>query len=259
MDGKKVVPLEDRLPQLKKERKQKANRRFAFYASVFFLLILIVVYVQSPLSKVQDITVSGQQLVDSGKVISASGISADTHVWDIRAEDAEKRIEKLPTVQKASVRSHFPNRVTIRIQEYKRKAYLYKGGGYVPILQNGTMLKKIPNGKLPVDAPVLFGFNHPSALKTIAEGLGKIPQQVIHSISDIHYISKPPGEDNLLLYMNDGNRVVASTDTFEKNITLYPEIADHLPENGPRGTIHLSVGSYFVPDNAQGTEEGSEQ
>ncbi|RYL95415.1 FtsQ-type POTRA domain-containing protein [Sporolactobacillus sp. THM7-4] len=250
MNGKKIVPLEDRLPQLKKERKQKANRRFALYASIFFLLILLVVYFQSPLSKVQQITVDGEQLISSDKIIQASGISRQTHIWDIRPDQAQKHIEQLPTVQAVSVHPQFPNHVLIRIKEFDRKAYLYKNGGYYPILQNGTMLKKLPDGKLPVDAPVLFGFTDKGALKTVAEGLAKIPQQVIHTISDIHYISKPHGGEDLILYMNDGNRVLASTVTFQKNIELYPEIAAGLQKNGSKGTIHLSIGSYFVPDRA---------
>lgn len=250
MDRKKVVSLEDRLPQLKKERKQRANRRFIFYASFFFLLILVVVYFQSPLSKVDQISVSGEQLASPEKIVEASGISKQTHIWDIRSAGAEKKIEQLPTVQTASVRTVFPNRVMIHIKEFDRKAYLQKSGGYYPILQNGTLLGKLPGNKLPVDAPVLYGFSRKTELQAVAGGLAKIPQQVIHSISDIHYISGSANDDNLVLYMNDGNRVVASAKTFEKNIQLYPEIAANLPK-GAHGTIHLSVGSYFVPDNAQ--------
>ncbi|GGL44742.1 cell division protein FtsQ/DivIB [Sporolactobacillus putidus] len=254
MDRKKVVPLEDRLPQLKKERKQKANRRFIFYASFFFLLILVVIYFQSPLSKVSQISVSGEQLASSGQVIQASGISDQTHIWDVRPATAENRIEKLPTVQTASVRTVFPNRVTIQIKEYDRKAYLEKNGGYYPILQNGALLGKLPGSGLPVDAPILYGFSRQAELSAVTEGLAKIPQQVIHSISDIHYIPGPTNNDNLVLYMNDGNRVVASTTTFVKNIQLYPEIAANLPK-GAHGTIHLSVGSYFVPDSAKSSAQ----
>lgn len=246
MEKDKVVPLEDRLPQLKKERKQKANRRFIFYATVFFLLILIVVYFQSPLSRVRHISVTGEQIAGTESVVRASGISQKTHIWDIRTDEAEKKIEKLPTVKSAEVRTNFPNQVNIQIKEFNRKAYLFKGGRYYPILQNGAILSEMPEDKLPVDAPVLVGFENPEMLKKVAEGLSGLPQQVIHSISDIHYINSQAGEDDLVLYMNDGNRIVASTRTFAKNIRLYPGIAANLPE-GTHGTIHLSVGSYFVP------------
>ncbi|MCO7174619.1 cell division protein FtsQ/DivIB [Sporolactobacillus kofuensis] len=254
MDRKKVIALEDRLPQLKQERKQKANRRFVFYACIFFLLIFVVVYFQSPLSKVHTITVSGEQIVSSEKVIKASGITNNTHIWDIRKNAVQQKIERLPTVQSVLIEKSFPNEVTIRIKEYSRKAYLWKNGNYYPILQNGTMMKKLRDGKMPVDAPVLFGFSKSAALKKVAEGLGTISKQMKHNISDIHYIGHSGSGDDLVLYMNDGNKVVASTRTFAQNINLYPEVAANLPK-GKHGTIHLSVGIYFIPDKSGQTSD----
>lgn len=246
MDRNKVIPLEDRLPQLKKERKQKANRRFALYATIFFLLILAAVYFQSPFSRVSQISIEGQQIVSKEKVLQASGISNATHIWDVRSVNAENRIEKLHTVRKAMVHVAFPGAVTIRIQEYARKAYLLKNGKYFPILQNGTLLGPLQGTAMPMDAPVLVNFSDASALKAVSEGLTVFPAQLVHSISDIHYINSPGDPDNLMLYMNDGNRVVANTKTFAQNMKLYPEILANLPK-GEHGTVHLSIGSYFVP------------
>lgn len=259
MNDKKVVPLEDRLPQLKKERKRKANRRFIFYATLFFLLILIVVFFQSPFSRIRDLSVKGEQLTETDQVIEQSRLSTDTHIWDIRPDETEKRIEELPTVQAATVRLSFPNRVLIFIEEYKREAYLFKDNGYYPILENGATLDRLPEGKHPVDAPVLFGFSDRKSLSVVAGGLGRIPQEIIHSISDIHYISKADADNNLMIYMNDGNRVLASTATFEKNIVRYPEIAASLQKSGQKGTVHLSVGSYFIPDESENQGKNEEK
>jgi Cell division septal protein len=248
MSEKKVIPLEDRLPQLKKERKLRANRRFAFYAAAFFILILAIVYFQSPYSRVNRIIVTGQQIISQTKVIEASGVSNRTHIWDIRSGDVAERIKKLSTVKSATVHFSFPNTVRIHVQEYQRKAYLLKGGKYYPILQNGTMLASISATGLPTDAPILIGFNSTKALKAVGEGLTGLPGDLLHNISDIHYIENHAGNDDLLLYMNDENQVVASTKTFSQNIRLYPEIAANLPK-GKKGTVHLSVASYFVPYN----------
>lgn len=248
MSEKKVIPLEDRLPQLKRERKQRANRRFVFYAIIFFILILAIVYFQSPLSKVNRIIVKGPQIVSRQNVIQASGITRQTHIWDIRPARTVDKIKKLPTVKNATLHILFPNTVTIRVQEYQRKAYLLKGGKYYPILQNGAELKAISGSVLPTDAPILIGFTSLKALSAVGEGLTGLPADLLHNISDIHYIAGQAGSDDLLLYMNDENQVVASTKTFSKNIRLYPEIAANLP-NGKKGTVHLSVASYFVPYN----------
>lgn len=249
MSEKKVIPLEDRLPQLKKERKQRANRRLSFYATVFFILILAIVYFQSPFSRVNRIIVTGEQIVSQKKVIDASGVSNRTHIWDIRTGNVADRIKKLPTVKSAAVHISFPNTVRIRVQEYQRKAYLLKGGKYYPILQDGAVLTAISATALPTDAPILIGFNSPKALKAVGEGLTGLPGDLLHDISDVHYIASHAGGDDLILYMNDENQIVASTKTFSQNIRLYPEIAANLPK-GKKGTVHLSVASYFVPYNS---------
>ncbi|MFT8871440.1 MAG: FtsQ-type POTRA domain-containing protein [Sporolactobacillus sp.] len=245
--ARKIISLEDRLPQLKAERKRKANRRLVFYASIFFLLILFVIYFQSPLSRVHDFTVIGNQIADRQTILTASGITADTHVWDVHAKEAARRIEALPSVRQATVTFVLPLSVVIRVKEYERKAYLLKNGRYFPILENGQTLASLAAQKVPADAPILEGFTRRKALQAVAEGLSKIPLPIVHSISDIHYSAHSTAGDDLLLYMNDGNRVVASTATFAKKIVLYPEIAANLPK-GQTGTIHLSVGSYFVAD-----------
>ncbi|MFT8361740.1 MAG: FtsQ-type POTRA domain-containing protein [Sporolactobacillus sp.] len=246
--ARKIISLEDRLPQLKKERKKKANRRFALYALVFFLLLIAVVYFQSPLSRVTDIQVSGQQIASKASVLKASGLSMRTHIWDVHAAAIENGIRKLPSIEHAAVSISFPNRVSIRVQEYGRKAYLLRGGRYYPILENGSTLPALRAQQLPMDAPILIGFHKKEALKQVAEGLAHIPQAIIHTLSDIHYIHRASSGNDLMLYMNDGNKVVASTRTFAQNIRLYPEIAANLPK-GRTGTIYLSVGSYYVPDS----------
>ncbi len=58
-----------RIPSLKDQRKQRANRRLLFFLSFFFLLLLLMVYFQSPLSHVRNITVSGTQFIVEEEVI----------------------------------------------------------------------------------------------------------------------------------------------------------------------------------------------
>ncbi|MCD8500622.1 MAG: hypothetical protein LRY71_01750 [Bacillaceae bacterium] len=40
MDKQKIVSLEDRIPKLKQQRKQRANRRLIIYLSTFFFAIV---------------------------------------------------------------------------------------------------------------------------------------------------------------------------------------------------------------------------
>ncbi|MBM7644269.1 cell division protein FtsQ [Scopulibacillus daqui] len=246
MTDKKVIPIEDRIPKLKEQRKQKSNRRFIFYIVIFFMLILIVIYLQSPLSTVREIKVMGQHFIDNGKIVKASGLTTKDHYWDIDTRDVEKRIEKLPTVSSAHVKKVFPNKVVINLKEYHRIAYLKKDNKYIPILENGALLTKKNDQHLPVSAPILIGWKNNHQLKEMAKQLSKTPPSIISQISEIYPGAANSGSDSITLYMNDGFKVLASISTFSKKITEYPELVKKIPKN-TQGVIHLQVGSYFEP------------
>ena len=72
MSKDKVVTIHERIPSLKDQRKQRANRRLLFFLSFFFLLLLLMVYFQSPLSHVRNITVSGTHFLSEEEVIEYS-------------------------------------------------------------------------------------------------------------------------------------------------------------------------------------------
>ncbi|MFC7392464.1 cell division protein FtsQ/DivIB [Scopulibacillus cellulosilyticus] len=246
MTDKKVIPIEDRIPKLKEQRKQKSNRRFIFYIIIFFILILVVIYLQSPLSTVHNIEVEGQHFIDNKKIIKASGLTTKDHYWDINTGDVEKKIKKLPTVSSAHVTKVFPNKVTISVNEYHRIAYLKKDDKYIPILENGALLTKKNDSHLPINAPILIDWKNNSKLKKMAEQLSKTPSSIISEISEIYPDSSDSDSDSIIVYMNDGFKVLADISSFSEKMTEYPNLVKKLPKNA-QGVIHLQVGSYFEP------------
>lgn len=259
MAEKKVIPIEDRIPKLKQQRRQKSNRRFIFYITVFFILILIVVYFQSPLSTINNITVEGEHYSNKGTILKLSQLTTDSHYWDINPDAVAKRIEKLPTIASAKIIKSFPSKVTISVKEYHRIAYLDKNGAYIPILGNGAYLPKIDKGKLPINAPLLIGWEQDDDLKRMAEQLSEIPQSIVHDISEIHLKPDLGSDETILLYMNNGLEVLANISTFSEKIKSYPSIIEKLPK-GAKGVVHLRVGAYFKSsieskDKADGKDE----
>lgn len=75
MDKGKIVALEDRIPKLKEQRRRKANRRLIILLFLFFTMIAVVAYVQSPLSHVKKITIKGNDLLSTNEIISTSHLS----------------------------------------------------------------------------------------------------------------------------------------------------------------------------------------
>lgn len=244
MSKEKVITIEDRIPKLKAERKRKANRRLIFYLSIFFLLIMIFVYFQSPFSKVGQITVKGNHYVPKSEILEVADLSNETSYWNIPKTELEKElVNEISELSNATITKQLPRSVAIQVTEFMRVAYLKENEAFLPILENGQVLKALPAHQVPVNAPILVNWNKKN-LENIAKELKKLPQSLIQRISEIHFVSKENASYDLILYMNDGFEVRSTIKNFADKIEKYPSIIRQLDPN-KKGIIYLTIGSYF--------------
>jgi len=261
MNEKKVVSIEDRIPKLKQARKKKANRRLVFYLSIFFFLISIIVYLQSPLSHINKLEINGNSFLADQEVIELSDLEMSTNIWTINREEIIEGITNNPIVESAEINRILPRTVEINLKEYEHVGYIEDGDSYLPLLGNGTVLESMnqtnPNG----DAPIIIGFTEEEYLHRIANELEKLPENISYLISEIHWAPTEDDNNKLLLYMNDGFLVDGAIRNFAERMEVYPSIAAQLDE-GARGIIHIGVGAYFEsfdePSNEDETGEESE-
>lgn len=250
----KIVSLEDRIPKLKQQRKRKANKRLVILLCVFFLLIVCIIYFQSPLSHVRNIYVKGNEVYSSMDIKERSGLTNKTNIWKINEGQIEKNLSKLPEIKNVTVHVQLPSSVTIKIKEHKQIAYLSRGGDFSAVLENGEILPEMKRGTFPVQAPILIGFKKGKILNKMINGLEKLPNGIVNSISEIHYTPKETDKYSITLYMNDGFQVLATLRSFHEKMAHYPSIISQLNQN-EKGIIDLEVGSYFRAYEQEGAEE----
>lgn len=254
MEKGKVVSLEDRIPKLKQQRRRKANRRLILLLFIFFTLIVIVAYIQSPLSKIRDITVKGNEFYSKTEIIQKTELLKNTNIWKVKDKVISGKLERLPEIKKASVKIKWPNSLEIQITEHKKLAYLKKGSIYSPVLESGTILENRKTGKVPINAPILLGFKEGKVLNKLLTELGELPNPVLNSVSEIHYAPNKTDRYHISLYMNDGFEVSATIKSFSEKMSHYPSIISQLDPN-KKGVIDLEVGSFFkayVPEPTGG-------
>lgn len=239
----KVVTLEDRIPKLKEQRRQKANRRLVLYICIFFLLLLAIVYFTSPLSKIGQVNVSGNHYVEDDAIIEAGGLTAETGFWNVDRKEAASRIEQMKEIRSAEVTRQFPNHLTVHIEEYDRAAYMKKDNAFFPILENGARLSALDDGQVPVNAPILVDWPEGEKLAAMAGQLKDLPESLVHRISEIYYTPIDHFPNAITVYMNDGFEVRASIDDFAQKMKKYPEIIANI--HADRGIIHMRVNVYF--------------
>ncbi|PAE43288.1 cell division protein FtsQ/DivIB [Bacillus sp. 7884-1] len=244
MDKGKIVALEDRIPKLKEQRRRKANRRLIILLFLFFTMIAVVAYVQSPLSHVKKITIKGNDLLSTNEIISTSHLSKKTNIWSVKKDSIALNLQKVNVIKEAKVKIVWPNTVMIEIEERKKIAYLESDNSYYPVMENGKILKDREVSEIPVSAPILFKFKEGAILKEMVSALEELPDEVLNAISEVHYTPKKTDQYHISLFMNDGFEVSATLRSFSEKMIHYPSIISQLDPN-KKGIIDLEVGSYF--------------
>ncbi len=258
LEKRKVVVLEERVPKLKERRRQKVNRRLTAYISFFFMLILLIIYFQSPLSNVRHIEVKGNQHVSDRKVIELSGLTGRTSFWRVKAEKVERAIEHHPEVKMVTLKKIFPNTIVLYVKERRRVAYIKHKQAFFPILENGQILTKHTSETALSDAPILVDWKEGEDIQEMAGQLAKLPPYILNSISEIHYTPRSQDKYHITVYMNDGFEVSANVQNFAEKMLLYPSIVKQLNPN-VKGVIHLEVSNYFKAYDEEKKGDGDEK
>lgn len=251
MKKKKIISIEDRIPNLKKERKKKANRRLIFYLSIFFLLILIIVYLQSPLSNVKQIMVTGNTLLSKEEVIEESQLTNKTNIWSINKSKINKKMMKHPVIKSVDIEKTLFGKVNINVVEHDLVAYREEDKRFSPILGNGTVLDEV---SFVGNAPFLIDFNEEDLFESMIQELQDLPRNILNLISEIHWQPKEGNKYKILLYMNDGFIVDGSIRNFAEKMQIYPSIVSQIDSN-KKGIIHIGVGAYF--EEFENEDEGN--
>jgi cell division protein FtsQ len=242
----KVSSIEDRIPRLKELRKQKANKRLIFYISLFFLLIAFIVYSQSPLSNLQNVSITGNTYLSDEIIHKQIELNKQMNFWEIETDVVKEKLLVFEQIENVEVDKSWYNTITITIEEHRHIAYLQIDGQYFPIIENGNVLEALEENEWPVDAPILVNWQKGEKLHALASQLIKMEQQISSRISEIHYNPSDIDPWRILLFMNDGYEVTATVSNLADNIAVYPSILKELKMEGyPEGIIHLEVGSYF--------------
>ena len=210
---------------------------------MFFLLVISIIYFQSPLSKIKDIHVSGNSFIPTSDIVEASNLTDKTVIFNLQKDDIKERILTLPEVKNVEVSIKFPNDVSIHIEEYRQLGYIMQEGTLKPLLETGTVNNYL-NGAMNPIGPVLTNFNDKAILNVLVKQLKTMDEEIRNSISEIIYTPKETDKYSVIAFMNDGYEVHGTLRTFAEKMRYYPALVKQLtPEN--KGIIDLEVGLFF--------------
>ncbi|AXH98624.1 cell division protein DivIB [Sporosarcina sp. PTS2304] len=235
----KVIDIEDRIPSLRKKRKRKANKKFLLLVAIFLLVLLALLYFQSPLSDVHKISVNDTTLNDREVYVERSGLYVGQSFWGFRTKDIEENILSITGVKEVSVRRDNWNDVSITVTEWQPVAYIENKVQYDLLLENGDRMETDDPEAL-LHAPILSGFSDPAIIERMIEQLQELDATVFTLISELHY----KGQNKIEAFMNDGYEVHATIHGFADKMSYYPDIIAQLPKE-EKGILDMEIGVYF--------------
>lgn len=235
LDHDQVMPL------------NKLLLRYIFIALIHLSLIIFFGYLISPFSKVDTISVEGNQDVYVQEIIDTSGIIRGDSLFKTRQNfaDSEQRIiDQLPQISNAEIVVEELNKIIIQVNEFKAVAYIAEESSYLRVLENGSVLDDLYTISIG-NQLVLSKFEEGEALNLMIEELKKVEGPILNLISEIELAKTEKNPLFIQVYMNNGNRILTNIPDFSEKIPYYPQMVQAV--EGKKGVFDMEAGIYFTP------------
>ncbi len=135
--------------------KKKSKNHFRFLG-LLLIISIVCFFLLSPIFAIEDIEVIGNNLSAEKYIISSSGILYGENILRINKFDAIEKINSIPTVEYATIKREWPNKVIITVNEKVAIAEVGFYGSKLLISENGDVMSVVTDDK-ETNLPVLEG------------------------------------------------------------------------------------------------------
>lgn len=233
------------VPILKKNKpKKRSNRKVKWIIVLLFISILAILFFRSSLSEVSEIHITGNTYATTDQLMKAVEVQKGDAFFGTSSSTIEQRLEKVESIQSATVQKSFPGVINIQVEEYPVLAYtLDANGGLKGLLKNGAMIP-FENGTVMIDKPILSQWKGDDPkLKKLGLALAKIDANLVSDISEIVPEPTLSYPDRIKMYTRSHFVVISS-------ITLLPQKAEYMNrilESQEPGILKLLDADSYVP------------
>ena len=202
---------EERRKEREKIRRRKL--RMVFLRGFAAFLILFAIYLCLDISKIREVTVTGNSYLSENYLLKLAGLSSDTRYPFVFPSYVSARLESNPLVEKAEVTVDTERTVRIRLTMKKALGYHFvKEEPYI-ILAGGEEIKLRQDYYTAMGSiPFLKEFENEEQREALIAGLDKLDPQIISGIAEIWPFVESYDPEMYRFMMNDGNQVFMSKD-----------------------------------------------
>lgn len=234
-------PIGRKLPRLRHHHYRKNGERVFKLVMLFGLILLLMLYIISPLSKLQSVDVAGNKELSTEKVERAVKVYPGRFIWGVyfsRQQLCKEARVTQPRIASAKIKITGPQSVKVTVQENPLVGTAKLGNQEYAVLGDGH-LQKTTMKSTGIDYRQFSG--HRADLELVARQIGKLKLAIRAGISAVVYQPTKQMPDRIVLYMRDGNTVLANKETVGEKMAYYPGIAANMKKNG---VVDLQVGAF---------------
>ena len=208
---------------------------------LFSLNLLFMIYIISPLSKINTLHVTGNHDLTKEQVEKNTNIYPGRFIWGVyltRHQLIKQAVRKNPQIKSLRIEVTGPQSLRISVKENALLGTAVMNNDTYAVLADGQLqrTKTADNGI----AYKRFD-GHKKALAATATQLGKLKPAIRNGISSVSYQPTKEYPDRVIIYMRDGNTVYGDLNTIGAKMGYYPAIAASMKN---KGIIDLQVGAY---------------
>ncbi len=234
------------------------NRWMILFIMLFFILLLCLLYFQSPLSRIQAVEVEGNQLLTPDELIESSGLYQSSVLNLLRKQQIEKKIKSHPEVAHVELTYEFPNTVRIKVKEWQRIGNWETPDGPLVLLENGAVLQHRTWQESFKDKPFIRQWENVRLLPLLITELKKLSPSVLAQIQSIQPHPNKNEPEQIILHMKYGLEVHTTLSDLGKQLSVYPQIASYLQEKQMEGGIlHLDEAVWYQFSGKDETADGN--
>lgn len=244
---------QERKEQLRIQRRKRQKRiQYVIITFLVLLIFLFLLYMFTPLSRISNIKISGNNNVSNSQVEKALDVKDNSRMYTYSKRKGIQNLKKNDLIKDVKIKKQLPNTLKVQITENQVVGVVKEKNKYVPIIEGNQELKNF-DGNIAGSGPILEGFKGEEKSNMI-KSLSKMSPEIRDMISEIKYAPKQNSPNRILLYMQDDMQVVGNIKTIANKIKYYPQMSQSLSKDDSgnlktQGYIDLSVGASFIPYN----------
>ena len=222
------------------------------------LVLLLSVYLLTPLSTIKNIEVKGNSKTQADDIKQASGIQDSDYTLALLL-DKEKYAERIKSnhwIESAKIDYQFPTNFTIEVKEFAIVGYYVSGEDHYPILSSGTVESSPVNLLNLPETYLTVTFNDEQQVKELITGLSTISEDIKSQIQKIELAPSKATADLLKITMQDTDEILVPLSELGKKLPYYSKIKPQLAEPS---FIDMEAGIYSTSLADKRLEEAEEK